>query len=54
MQKAEMKQVSLHARLSISKCSQIVRLPVVGKSALPLVKTCVQLHRHGVVLVLLV
>jgi hypothetical protein len=49
-----MKQVLLHERLSIPKCPDIVRLPVIGKCALSLVKTSVQLHRHDMILVLLV
>jgi hypothetical protein len=41
MQEAEMKQVSLQERLSIPNCPEIVHLPVIGKGALPLVKTSV-------------
>jgi hypothetical protein len=54
MEEAEMKQVSFHTRYYVSRCSKILRLLIVGKSALPLVLTSVQLQRNGVVLVLLV
>jgi hypothetical protein len=54
MQEAEMQQVSLQEMLSIPNCPETVRLPVIGKCALPLIETIVQLHRHGMILVLLV
>jgi hypothetical protein len=54
VKESKVKYISLCSGSPIDNLPKVLQLPVAGETILPLVETGIELHRHGVVVVLLI